>query len=334
MQNVLRMDNCMEYEIVIAQNKEKDAIVEFYNREWKKSQIINESKLFDFYFRNGNDLQFVLVKRKDDNQIAGASGYFLSSKKDVWLSNTCIKSGENPFLIFRIIDYFKQIAPNIHDVNCTDNMKRIFERAGFQTGEYVHFFRVIKKCDYEIIQIPDQLKMPLMDDCAGNVKEIYQLDEIQNVLSEKLNPAKTVEYIWHRYKEFPYKEYEYRIWLAKQEKKEALIVTREQKAENSLILRIVDIIGHIDCLKSAMKYFIYIGEKKNYEYIDCFCCGISIDTMREYGFVDNLNHNCVVPDNFSPLIRENVSINFATNNIQGFRAFKADGDMDRPNLWR
>ena len=232
--------------------------------------------------------------------------------------------------------HFKTIASNIHDVNCTEHMKRIFKRAGFQTGEYIHFFRVIKEKDYKIIQIPNQLRMPSIDGYINNVREIRSFDEIQKAEYEYefINPKKTSEYIWHRYKEFPYEQFEYKIWLAKYEEKQALIVTRKQLIQNETILRIVDIIGQEICLKAAIGYFVDIGRENNYEYVDCFCCGISKEIMRECGFIYNHEHLCVIPDNFSPLQKENVNINYATNNVCGFKAFKADGDMDRPNLWR
>lgn len=326
----------MDYEIVKARPDEKDKIVAFFNKEWKKSQMLNEDKMFDFYFRNGNELQFVLAKRRGHSSIAGASGFFLSSESDVWLSNTCIKSGESPFLIFQILEYFKTIAPNIHDVNCTEQMKRIFQRAGFQTGEYIHFFRVIKEDDYKIIQITNRLKMPSISGFTNNVREITSFEEMQRitVAYEAANPKKTKEYIWHRYKEFPYEEFEYRIWLAVYEGMQALVVTREQAIGNAAILRIVDIIGQEICLKAIIGFLVDLGRKRNCEYVDCFCCGIPTETMRECGFTYNIENSCIIPDNFSPLQRENVTINYATNNIYGFKAFKADGDMDRPNLWR
>lgn len=332
----VRIDNSMEYVIGKAKNDEKETIVDFFNKEWKKSQMINESKMFDFYYKNGNELQFVLAKRKKDNHIVGASGFFLSSEDDVWLSNTCIKSGENPFLIFHILEYFKMIATNIHDVNCTDNMKSIFKKAGFWTGEYIHFFRTLREKDFKVIQIPDQLEMPSIEGCLDNVKEIRNFEEMPNISYEckNMNPKKNIKYIWHRYKEFPYDEFKYKIWLAEYEEKHAIIVTREQLVQDSAILRIVDIIGHEICLKSAIRHFVDLGKKRGCEYIDCFCCGISIEEMRKCGFLDNTKNLFVIPDNFSPLLMDNVNINYATNNIQGFRAFKADGDMDRPNLWR
>lgn len=326
----------MEYEIHKALWNEKEEIVEFLNREWKKSQMINENKMFEFYFKNGNDLQFVIAKRKNNSQIVGACGYFLSSKDDVWLSNTCVKKGESPFIIFQIIEYFKNIAPNIHDVNCTDKMKRIFKLAGFQTGEYIHFFRLVKEKNHEIIQIPSKIKMPSIYDYESNIKEINTFEDIKKIDYDfaNLNPKKTVNYIWHRYKEFPYDEFEYRIWVTGYENNEALIITREQKVQNKAILRIVDIIGNEICLRSAMKHFVEMGKEKDYEYIDCFCSGIPIETMRKCGFLSNVDRSCIIPDHFSPLIRKNVTINYATNNYNGFRSFKADGDMDRPNLWR
>ena len=70
-----------------------------------------------------------------------------------------------------------------------------------------------------------------------------------------------------------------------------------------------------------------------YEYIDFCQFGVDDSIMKKAGFLlKNEIEGLIVPAYFEPFEQSNVALNFFTTQKEYFRAFKADGDQDRPNI--
>ena len=72
----------------------------------------------------------------------------------------------------------------------------------------------------------------------------------------------------------------------------------------------------------------------DYEYVDFYCHGIPIETMKKLGFKlkDEYDSN-IIPNYFEPFIQENIPIYFFTTSNENSYIFKADGDQDRPRVF-
>jgi hypothetical protein len=115
-----------------------------------------------------------------------------------------------------------------------------------------------------------------------------------------------------------------------------LFVTRSVCVNNAKALRIVDFIGQDRDIKFVMKEIYEILYNNNYEYVDFMCFGFDYRALLESGFhqVDLNSLDLIVPNYFSPFLKENIKLNFFvdTNILDKIRIFLADGDQDRPTL--
>jgi hypothetical protein len=113
----------------------------------------------------------------------------------------------------------------------------------------------------------------------------------------------------------------------------AFFVCREVEKEGVKILRIIDYIGE-------EKYFANLGfsfqtliDENNYEYIDCYCRGISEKTMNNAGLIKRKETDAnIIPDYFEPFYCKNIDIYYFTNTTENFRAFRGDANHDQPRL--
>jgi hypothetical protein len=73
--------------------------------------------------------------------------------------------------------------------------------------------------------------------------------------------------------------------------------------------------------------------ENNYEYIDCYCYGISEKTMNAAGFLQRKETDTnIIPNYFEPFLCKNGDVYYYTSNIENFRSFKGDADQDQPRI--
>ena len=122
----------MEQEYCIRQAvlEDRDRIADFFSREWKKSQTINDSRLFAYYYVYDNELNFVVAVRKDE--IVGACGFIEASGRDVWISNLLVKKGESPTLVLQIIKFFEDKGLNFCGVGIERNTQGFYKILGYE----------------------------------------------------------------------------------------------------------------------------------------------------------------------------------------------------------
>lgn len=330
----------MEQNYCIRQAKLEDqnSIVDFFNHEWKKAQTLNDSRLFNYYYINDEELNFVIAIR--DGMLVGACGFIIARKEDVWISNLLVKKGENPMLVLRIIKFFEEKKLNIFGMGIEKNTQGFYKILGYEVGGLKHYYKLFDWSEYKIANVSKKW-------IYSNMSNHYKVIELnsEKTLMEKINdsifsqqrPRKSLEYIIKRYYRFPYEQYKYKVWAIEVAENtiSTLFVTREQEVQvedyRRKVWRIVDVIGSETELLGIGKFFEEQGSINNYEYVDCWCYGINDNIMKQLGFVcDDVN---IIPDRLDPLEKKDEEIIFFNQNYSNFRAFRADGDWDRPNIW-
>ena len=106
-------------------------------------------------------------------------------------------------------------------------------------------------------------------------------------------------------------------------------------------MKLIDFLGKQENIKNCGKFFEYVLNKYDAEYIDFYSFGIKEKYLLEAGFVDRYSTNLILPDHFEPFELRNININYAfkfnskiseKKYSSKVRIVKGDGDMDRPSL--
>lgn len=324
------------YQIRRAELEDKGNIIRFVNLEWKKAQTLNDDKLFAYYFADSDKLNFVIAVK--NNEIVATCGFIKAAGQDIWGSSWLIKKGEKPTLFFQLMKFFEEEGFTIWGLNPEAYTKELYRILGFEISKLNHFYKLFDKEEYKIATIREKQIRSNWSDRYKVIElhsEAILKEKINDAIFEKQKPKKSCDYMIKRYYRFPYPQYQYRVWAIETSKGNisTLFVTREQTVEGEKILRIVDIIGSENELTGIGKFFEEQGEMNDYEYIDCWCLGISDEVLESLGFVKCDNSVNIIPDRLEPLEKQNEEICFVYKNMPGVRGFRADGDMDRPNIW-
>jgi len=113
----------------------------------------------------------------------------------------------------------------------------------------------------------------------------------------------------------------------------AFFVCREIEKFGVKILRIIDYIGEEKYFEHLAFSLQKLMNENNYEYIDCYCCGMSETTMNDAGFIKRtkIDEN-IIPNYFEPFLCENIDLYYFTNITENFRSFRGDADQDQPRI--
>lgn len=317
-----------------AKLEESEKIIDFLNCEWGSKQILSDKKYFSYYYVVGAELNFIIATKDDD--IVAACGFVRASGSDVWGSHLFVKKGENPTLVLKIIKFFEEEGLNLFGVGIEKNTQELYRTFRYEVGKLKHYYKLFNRSNYKIATVVEKQVYSNF----SNEYQVIKLDSgkvLQNEIDPSIfynqRPQKSFEYMIRRYYNFPYSEYKYTVWAIKvaDDNFPTIFVTREQNVSGAKVLRIVDIIGNEDELNGIGQFFEEQGRINEYEYIDCWCYGIKDFIMQNLGFI--CSEANIIPDRLEPLQKCNDEIYYYNCNVPGFRAFRADADMDRPNIW-
>lgn len=327
------------YEIYNASIEEREEIELFFRTNWKKSQILEEIP-FNYFYGEASGTTFVIARNRENRQIAGVSGYIKCSDQAAFGSCFLVKKGEGFRLAFQIVNYIMSKVDFFCSVVISKDAQNFWKMYHtYEIGVMDCYYKLFEKQQYHVARISQKVMLST-NKLSYQVDLIKTKEECRSVVREshlrEQLPYKSIDYIVKRYFEFPYPQYHYEMWGIRKSKNaySTFIIMREQKVEGAKVGRIVDIIGSVDELPEVAGFFEKLGKERDYEYIDCYCYGIPESIMRGTGFVKNEGDANIIPYKLDPVVEENEKIYFSTREIGKFRAFLADGDMDRPNLRR
>lgn len=329
--------------IRIAEIEDLDKIMSFIDLEWRKDHILSRDKNF-FMYEHGASNQINFVISKDDSgQINAVLGFIKASADtdaDIWpVLWKVAKGAGSPMLGIELLEFLRNTkARSLMSAGINTATIGIYNFLGIQTDVMKHYvLRNYKLAETKIAQFSSDIKeCPVIaKDCADLLLLKEKDTEYFNFEKYKgLAPYKDRQYFIKRY--FKHPIYKYQVYgIGKAQEIQTLLVLREVLVGEDKVLRMVDMIGpekSILNVRNALKNLI---ENTGYEYLDFVCYGFDHDILSAAGFfkVDLDRKDTIVPNYFSPYIKDNVKIYFYADVRDGapFRIVKADGDQDRPS---
>jgi hypothetical protein len=322
-----------------------DKLMEAIKNHWDANHILAHNKDYFLYLLGGNNRQINMVIGEDQctKEIAGFLGFIKYSVEDYYdFSPIYWKNVDNKdsFLGLKLMFFLiKNIKPRLFfciGVNQVTALP-IYKQLKYHTGQLDHYYRISDRDEYKIAKITNKYILSITVS-GWNLLLIPDFDVFRTNIDDSLLinmlPYKDKNYFNHRF--FKHPIYHYMIFAITRNDIEtipAFFVCREVEKYGIKILRIVDYIGE-------EKYFTYLAsslqklmDENNYEYIDCYCCGMSEKTMNNAGLIkrkeDDVN---IIPNYFEPYLCENTEIYYFTSITDNFRTFKGDADQDQPRI--
>jgi hypothetical protein len=321
-------------------------IMHFIDSELRHGHILGVNKPFFLYqYRDGDKLTF-LMSKDSSGRVNGLLGYIKASSvdsSDVWASIWKVsgRSG-NPILGIEMLNYLREMGfRSVTSLGINPKTIGIYDYLGIFTDSMSHYVIFNHLVDsFAVAKLSDKKKIPAHDLCCDDRYSLVEMNESEVGKCFDFErfvdcvPYKDFWYFSNRY--FKHPSYEYVVYgIMVGDAVSSLIVTRVVKVDTASVLRIVDYIGPEEDLVYVSKTLYEIVVGNGFEYVDFLNYGFDDGLLRQAGFmcVDLDSEDVVVPNYFSPFLRENVKIHICADvaNDQQFRMCKADGDQDRPN---
>ena len=317
---------------------DKGAIIWFLNQHWgSRHPLVNLPDLFEYYYVNGDKLQFVLAF--EDGRMVAVAGYILANRSDTpdaWVSIWCAAGGANGVGL-QLMEALPRLA-NIRVLACNNIRPKtmaFYRFLGWHADRISHYYRLADQSRFSLVQNSGcQERLPAGGDLA--LFPVYSTVALEGlgVPPTDLFPQKDLWYLRRRYFAFPRQRYQ--VWAASEAGRvAAYLVTRTAEVESAgaKVLRIVDFVGNAQLLPRLGGAIDRIMQAEGVEYADCYCAGISADLFRQAGFCERRPEDAIViPNYLDPPLYENTEYYYFTNHPDYFVLFKADGDQARPNL--
>jgi hypothetical protein len=323
-----------------------DKIMKSINDHWDASHILAHDRDFFLYTFGGNDNQInmVIAEEQDTGEIVGFLGYIKfssSDSTDIATSLWKAVEGKDAILGLKILFFLlKNIKYTVHmgiGVNPKTALP-IWKRMKYHVEKLEHYYRISDRDEYKIAKIMDKQILPVTD-YGWDIIQLPDFNvfksEINDSLLTEMHPYKDMHYINHRF--FSHPIFHYKLYAIKENNADAVsavFICREVERFKVKMLRVVDYIG-------KEIYFSYLAlplqkliDENNYEYLDCYCCGMSEKTMNDAGFMLRKESDPnIIPNYFEPFLYENVDIYYMSNKTDNFRAFRGDIDQDQPRMY-
>lgn len=330
-------------QIIRAEKKNKEEIIEFIKKNWKEDHILVKDKfLFDYMYKDGKDgkLNFILgIEKEKIEAILGFEKYTTEENGDIFLE--IWKSANNSMLGLKCLEY---LLNKFKISSCGINLKTIpiYKFLGFETGKLKHYYLLNDKIEkFNIAKIEKKFQnidcLNINNELEGIVIEFKSMEELLEKCNynnfKKYNFFKSIEYFNKIYFNHPYYKYEIIGIKNNFNKIESIMVLREIKIKESKCLRIIDFLGEETNLINIEDWLKNKILKNNYEYVDFYEIGIKDEILLKIGFKEKKeNDNNIIPNYFEPFEQRNIEIYYATSCKGKFRMFKGDGDQDRPSI--
>lgn len=336
------------YDFYFAKAEDIDDIMEYIDTVWKKGHILGTDRaFFEYEFRDGDDVHFLIARdRLHNNIIAAINGFYPCSKDkahfDIW---GCMWSARKdnqdmPMLGVEIgrrlygLGHRTETGLGNNQNTAVPIQKRFFKD---KTGKMEQYYMLNSRDDYKIADIVEKVS-DIGTVCERNPFSMKKITEFQEI-KEKFDftrfcdsiPYKDGWYIEKRF--FNHPVYTYDVYGVYNESGviDALLTLKKVTVEDRSALRLVDFTGD----KAVIPY-LYENFKavmtSDVEYIDFYCYGFEETALQKAGFIKRKEgDNNIIPNYFEPFVRENVDIWFNTTQQGAITICKADSDQDRPN---
>ena len=300
-----------------------DKIMKAINDHWDSSHILAHNRDFFHYVYgdNGNQINMVIGEEQCTGEIVGFLGFVKYNSNDcpdislvLWKAVEGKDAILGIKLLFFLIKNVKHILISCVGVNPKTALP-IYKSLKYNVGQLEHYYRISDREEYKIAKIVDKSILPIVD-YGWDILRLPDFEtfktKIDNSILTEVHPHKDKNYFYHRF--FAHPVYHYMVYAITAKDTDvipAFFVCREIERFGARILRIIDYIG-------KELYFSYLAlplqkimDENNYEYIDCYCCGMSEKTMNDAGLVlRKENDPNIIPNYFEPFLSQNINLFF------------------------
>ena len=328
-----------------ASHRDIEVVVNFINVYWSKGHVLSRDKeLFEYmYLEKDGRLNFVIASEPQSNEVIAILGYTPSDALHSRISLSMWKSRSDSHLrkhkaglaVLRyLIDELK--PKSIFSTGISADTRALFRFLGYSCGVMNHHVIVNNEIsEFRIIKNPPTnfFFRPSAHLAASSVAMITTEEDLRRVAMglDFGTTLKDIDYLCHRYLNHPRFRYEIRE-VVSDVKTVGILVFRRSFANDRSCIRVIDVIGAEQCLRSAIWPLVREMQQNGDEYIDLLSWGLDGSQIKEIGFNDCRELvDYVVPEYFSPFSRTNVERWLFTNLPETEVIYKGDGDQDRPN---
>ena len=315
-------------------------IKDFINRTWKRYNLINNEELFQFYFVRGDQVNFLLAEDEKGTLYGTLAFIYCGERRRPDLGLTLFKTIKSPYTLLGVRMYYKLKELLDYRVafsqNMVPNTALLHKMMGHTVGEFEHWYRLSDREKYRIAVVNDK---SIPEARAGDI-ELVPFPDAGELFKyfippDDLVPYKDERYIRRRYYEYP--AYNYTVYGLRDRTKgtiQSVLVCREVHVEGEIVLKIVDYIGREEDFSQLSGELQRLILENGYEYIEMYQYGLKEQTMKEAGLVRREKEDVnIIPTYLEPLAQVNTDyMLYYTDHVDTIRMFRADCDMDRPNL--
>ncbi len=331
------------YTIRFANRSDIVNIMQFFKSYKNENHILaNDRAFFEYEFCRGDEVCVVLLLN-ENNDIEGTLGYipYGGELRDIFTVMWKVLDSGQMFagvgLLYYLIDHGR--CRHIFTSGLNEGTRNIYRYLGFETGDLQHFYMLNPDCESRIAQIVDRTELNTdFQDSSVSVtlekvtdKKLFLADYSPEKREDRIH--KSSNYMVHRYFENPRYQYMiYQLWRDG-EKTLSFLVAREQKQEESIILRLIDFVGDEGLLAHAGAPIRRLMRENGYEYVDLYVYGMAEEILYRAGFSKKMKDSAnIIPNHFSPFCRKNVNIGIFWEKEMHPIIWKGDGDQDRPSV--
>lgn len=344
--------------IRVAETADQPRLIEFIRDHWSSTHIFTHvPDVFSWQHGSADGrINVVLAEEitEDQRTVLGVQGFIPTGRYDDALGDQemalaiwKVRDGAPPGVGVQLLRFIeREFRPRlIVAIAISEMVKPIYAMLRYELASLDHSaifnpdrHRRLRVAD----NVPDEAFAPAATGGGDTVSlsslDLNVSDEVRHVvdrLAASARPVKSWTYVAERYLRHPW--YEYSVWLVRHDARPtAVVVWRNVEAENTRVLRIVDIVGQTQWLADAHRVLQDHVVRAGAEYIDLMQWGIDGDVVDAGGFVGTRSHpGIVIPNYFSPFERRNVEIDLtfkiSVDDDLPFHLYRADSDQDRPN---
>lgn len=330
--------------ITIRRAKTEDipTIMQFMDDHWLRGYVLaHDREFFDWQFvHNGKVNIWIGIDDETGKLYAMQSAIFYRDTEhpdmsgSVWLA---IKS-DNPMLAFDVQNalWYEMQPRDSFSPGIRPDAIRINKLLGYNVVAMDHFYRLQDISNYRIAVVNDK-QIPSIPDTGYTLVPCDSLDEMKSVIPEEslvsLIPSKDYAYIKWRYYDHPI--FHYDLWKINDPSGHscAILITREEHANDATSCKIVDFYGDFEILGKITPALDRLMAEKDYEFIDIYSFGISTEIYEKAGLLRcDSNSVNIVPNYFQPYTPANSDIMLVPPGTPGSRLFRGDSDQDKPRL--
>ncbi|MEQ8436778.1 MAG: hypothetical protein RIB65_04750 [Ilumatobacter fluminis] len=338
----------------IATWDDEEQLVGFLHDHWSSSHIFTKRpELFAWQHRQADGRLNMVLAEDDqrDEQVIGVLGFIPMGRFDPALGDRDLMlaiwkvrdDGVPPGVGLRLLKFLQaELQPRLIAAIGTSEMVRpIYRALRYEVGALHHaaLFHPGRQGRLTVAdRVPDEAFAVSAAPSSSRVEMVplgaVPPSEIDRIAATAL-PTKSAGYIADRFVDHPWYHYEVRV-VVMDEEPLAIVVWRRVAAEDTVVLRVVDMIGPADWVPFAGETLRSEVVAADAEYLDVTQWGLDEDAFRSAGFVCRSDHpEMILPNYFAPFERRNVDVELACRVFDGdggpVRLFRADSDQDRPN---